>query len=117
MTRATFLALISSAIVGIKTLIVGAPKARTRAMIVDVRDPDYWEKGPGPGTRVILDGIDVSNRCHRAELTEDGTLMAYLYKWDKQGKPYYDRNTREAAKEILIGKGEIILPEAVKRSV
>lgn len=62
-----------------------------------------------PGTRVLLDGEDVSNRCYRAEVYDDGTGAAYCYKWRK-GKPYYDKESDDVAKETLTGKVEIIRP-------
>jgi len=62
-----------------------------------------------PGTRVLLNGRDISLICWRAEIYEDGTGKAYCYK-QRDGHPYLDETGKHAAREILTGKVEIERP-------
>jgi hypothetical protein len=60
-----------------------------------------------PGTRVNLDGSDISSVCYYAEQYEDGSGRAFCFKL-RNGRPYVDGT--DAAIEIRYGTVEIIFP-------
>lgn len=66
-----------------------------------------------PGTRVLLDGQDISADCWRAEQYSDGSLRAHCFSRNAEGVFYYDRTTQDVAREVREGQGRIIPPECV----
>lgn len=58
--------------------------------------------------RVLLDGVDVTGRCHTAD-EEEGKV--WCYKWNAEGKPFVDPDhpDKGAVEEILTGKVLIVL--------
>ena len=56
--------------------------------------------------KVLVDGVDVTNRCQTAD-EEEG--KAWCLKHDSEGKAFTDHSIGEVAKEVLSGKIEIIL--------
>lgn len=57
---------------------------------------------------VLVDGRDVSNRCQFADDTP-GHQVARLLKHNAEGKPYFDHQTREVARETVTKGIEIRL--------
>lgn len=69
-------------------------------MRVSVHDPDFiW------GTRVFVDGVDVTNHVHTAD---DRKGKAWGYAFDENGHHYVIGDT--AAPKVWTGKVEIVLP-------
>lgn len=61
--------------------------------------------GHGGRLRVLLDGVEVSNRCYYAN-EEDGRVDCY--KHNAEGKPYIDpENPGDVARETLRGEVRI----------
>ena len=58
--------------------------------------------------KVLVDGVDVTNRCYTAD-EEKGT--AWCYKLNDEKQKFYDSVTDEAAQETLHGKVEIIVKQ------
>lgn len=86
--------------------------AAGRLVRVDVTDAATGE-GFVPNTRVLLDGVDVSERCYRAERYSNGSSESgnvFLYKRNEKGNFYVDPETREVAREFRSGHVEIIRP-------
>lgn len=74
-----------------------------------------------PGTRVLLDGKDISADCFYAETYRDGTGRVGCYLRDVSGRPghFYVEpsdqpgSTPEIAKNFYLGRVEIIKPATV----
>jgi len=64
-----------------------------------------------PGTRVFLEGKDISGSCYRAEEYSDGTVVAFCFQRDAQGLFLFDFVTREVARETRRGNGRIVIPQ------
>lgn len=61
------------------------------------------------GTRIILDGVDISNDCYRAEVYDDGTGTAFCWKL-RDGKHVLNEANGHPEKEDFAGKVEIVRP-------
>ena len=62
------------------------------------------------GIRVVLDGVEVTNRCVAITAYDDGTVSVVLLK-HRDGKPYTDpEHPTQAAWENLTGPGSILRP-------
>ena len=71
-------------------------------------DPSY-NKYLAFNCTVLVDGVDVTGKCHTAD-EEKG--VAWCYKHNEEGKPYVDPcNPGKVAEEELTGKVEIIVHE------
>ena len=73
MNRRSFFSVIGAAAVVSKS----EAKAQPRRLVdvADVNNPGFCKP-----VKVLVDGIDVSNRCYQAELWSDGTGTAYCHK-------------------------------------
>ena len=71
----------------------------------DVHEKETCQKG----TLVFLDGVDISSRCYRAEIYDDGSGAVYCYRRSHTGGVYLGADG-EPANERLAGNVEIVRP-------
>lgn len=76
------------------------PRSKSK-LVVDVHDPAYIQ-----GTRAILDGVDISDDCYRAELFPDGRMRAHCFKRNEAGQHYLEAG--DIAREIREGCGRFL---------
>lgn len=66
-------------------------------------DPGYDERAMG--CTILVDGVDVTRRCHTAD-EEEG--KAWCFKHNERDRPFVD-NSRKVVEEVLTGKVVIVL--------
>lgn len=72
---------------------------------------DWWaahKRRTGKEIRVYVDGVDVTTRC---VVANDRSGYALLYKHDEAGRPYVVGLDGNAAREVVRGKGRIVMSE------
>jgi hypothetical protein len=72
---------------------------------VDVREHRRLVEELGVFFLVLVNGVDVTNRCYYAD---DGAGLARCFKHNEQGKCYFDRDCDDVAREVLRGRVRFI---------
>jgi hypothetical protein len=69
-------------------------------------------------TTVLLDGVDISDRCYRAAIYSDGTGVAHCYAVrpgaNGEMEKFCTPGGRDVARELLTGKIQIIRPSTLR---
>jgi hypothetical protein len=102
-TRSGFLDCISAALA---VPIVRLARPKRSALVLDVHDAQFT-----PGSRVWVNGHELSDRCYRAELFDDGSGVAYCYAKDG-GEFQLTSDRRDVVREEVRGRMTV---EAVYR--
>ena len=104
MTRNEFFGLIGCAMM---------PKTRACDLPLMVDFSQVNSPGFKVGTRILLDGKDISDDCYRAEVNSDGSGRAFCFRRNADGKFYTwtsPQGVRDVAREIREGAVKIIRP-------
>lgn len=89
------------AVVGTATAVSAQPTAKPERTLIE-----YSDAQKGHRASILLDGVDISSKCFRAERWSDGNDLAWCYNFEET------KRTHVLSHMVLRGKVDII-PQAV----